>query len=473
MAGGHPAHLLILLGSIVFNYTAADRVIAWRGTKRGKVVLVSALVANLSLLGWFKYAVFAAGMIEDLVGWRWTVHAVLLPLGISFFTFQKIAYLVDAWRGGFNEQRWSHYTLFVTFFPQLIAGPIVHHREFFPQLHGNEFGRWHTGRIVGGLAVFVLGVAKKVLLADTFGADADRIFGHFAAGHILGALDGWLGVLGYTFQIYFDFSGYSDMAIGLALLFGITLPENFVAPYRATSVIEFWRRWHVTLSRFLRDYVYIPLGGNRGGVGRQMRSLGITMVVGGLWHGAAWTFVVWGAIHGAALAVNHLWRRCALRMWSAVGWILTFGLVAVAWVFFRSPDFTSAGRALKAMSGGNGLWSPGTASLATWIKANRPLPEYRHLYELFSYLGWRSGPGWADLEWRDIVFSRGASQLLMLATGFGLVAFAPPALRWVWDLQRGQPRLSFGKAAVIGTLIVAVILHSTGRTPATFIYFRF
>ncbi len=468
-----PGHLVVLLGSIAANYLIAGGVIARRGTRAGRALLVGGLVLNLGLLAWFKYSLFAAETIEGLTGWELGWHAVVLPLGISFFTFQKIAYLVDAWRGYFSVQRLSDYALFVTFFPQLIAGPIVHHTEFFPQLGGSEFGRWRTERMVGGGAIFVLGLAKKLLLADVFAKEADRIFGHFAVERVLGAVDAWLGVLAYTFQIYFDFSAYSDMAIGLALLFGITLPENFAAPYRATSIIEFWRRWHMTLSRFLRDYLYIPLGGSRGGAVRQARSLAVTMVLGGLWHGAAWTFVAWGAIHGVALTVNHLWRRQRRRLWPAAGWVVTFFVVASAWVCFRSPDFATAGRVFRAMFGLNGAWSPGTSGVVSWIQANRPLPEYRHLYEFFGYMDWRTPVASTGLEWRDVLFGRGTAQLSMLALAFALTACAPPAVRWLWNLETGRARFSTVKAVVVGGLLVAVILQGIAVTPSTFIYFRF
>ena len=459
----HPVHVAILLGSIMVNYFLAGQLIATRGTSRGKFLLILGVALNLALLAWFKYALFFAGILRDVTGWAPTLAATVLPLGISFFTFQKIAYLVDAWRGRFTTQRWADYALFVSFFPQLIAGPIVHHTEFFPQLHGDEFARWRSARVVGGAAIFILGVGKKMLLADVFAGHADVIFAGFSAGQAMSALAAWGGVLAYTFQIYFDFSAYTDMAFGLALLFGITLPENFTAPYRATSIIEFWRRWHMTLSRFLRDYLYIPLGGSHGGRLRQAFNLVVTMVLGGLWHGAAWTFVVWGAWHGVALAGNHAWRQRGLRLPGPVAWVVTFLVVTTGWVFFRAESFAGAGHALRAMFTGADGWSPGMGAL----RDLRPTPEHNEFNDVFGYLGWAGG------DWRNVLLSAAAQRTLWLALGFALVLTATPVIRWLWDFERNQPRLSTWKAMVVGGVLFAVLVRGISAVPSTFIYFRF
>ncbi len=229
-------------------------------------------------------------------------------LAISFFTFQKIAYLVDSYLGKVKEKSFINYVLFAAFFPQLIAGPIVHYSEMFPQFKKPDTYHFQWPRFTDGLTLFLLGLAKKVVLADEFARYSDVVFNGAQAGAAITLVPAWVGALSYTLQLYFDFSGYSDMAIGLAKMFNIELPLNFWSPYKAGSIIEFWRRWHMTLSRFLRDYVYIPLGGNRGGPVRRYRNLLLTMLVGGIWHGAGWTYVIWGALHGVALAANRLWE---------------------------------------------------------------------------------------------------------------------------------------------------------------------
>src|SRR5205807_1895138 len=292
---------------------------------------------------------------------------IILPLGISFFTFQQIAYLVDIMRGARIEKDIVSYILFVSFFPHLIAGPLVHHAEMIPQ-----FKRGRTGRsavlAARGLAIFAAGLFKKVVIADNLAQLVSPVFTHLDAGGGVTTPWAWLATLAYTLQIYFDFSGYSDMAIGLALLFGIRLPVNFASPYKATNIIEFWRRWHITLSRFLRDYLYIPLGGNRLGGMRRYVNLFITMLLGGLWHGAGWTFVIWGGLHGFYLAVNHGWRalRTTLgwppsksnRFGAFLGGTITFLAVVVGWVFFRAAQFGSAINMLKGMAGFNGVAIP-------------------------------------------------------------------------------------------------------------------
>ncbi|MCG8440709.1 MAG: MBOAT family protein, partial [Caulobacterales bacterium] len=304
----HPPYLALITASIGANYLLG-RAIGRTGS-RGLVALGVAL--NLAALGWFKYAGLFASALADLAALDITLDGVVLPLAISFFTFQQIAYLVDARTRGTGRTGFLDYALFVAFFPQLIAGPIVHHRDVVPQFAGPGFARFERSDVAFGLALFSIGLAKKVLIADGLAPLADGAFAASAAGEPLASADAWAGVLAYSFQIYFDFSGYSDMALGLARIFGVRLPMNFNSPYKARSIVEFWRRWHITLSRFLRDYLYIPLGGNRRGGLARYRNLFIVMLLGGLWHGAAWTFVVWGGIHAVALiaerAIAARWR---------------------------------------------------------------------------------------------------------------------------------------------------------------------
>ena len=326
--------IYLILFSILFNfYVARFLENDCRAHRFRKLILVLGISANLLLLGVFKYLGFFGSLLNDL-GAEVFVPQLLLPIGISFFTFQQIALLVDTHQGLTRERDFTSYALFVTFFPQLIAGPIVHHAEMLPQFK-RRLGRVLDWRLLNvGLFVFVVGLAKKVWVADTLAIYANAAYGAAAAKITLTLAEAWAGTLAYTFQLYFDFSGYSDMATGLALMFGIRLPINFFSPYKARSVIDFWRRWHITLSRFLRDYLYIPLGGNRKGPARRWVNLGLTMVLGGLWHGAALNFVVWGALHGVYLAVNHAWRRAVPgrgpgRAGGIVSWGVTFAAVVV------------------------------------------------------------------------------------------------------------------------------------------------
>ena len=293
----------LLAGLTVANWLIAQ----WFGVRRARWIPVLGVVLNLAMLGLFKYADFFRGTVYYLLGENYHPWQLILPLGISFFVFQKISYLIDLRRGDRHIYGFLDFCMFVTFFPQLIAGPLVRHNEIIHQfaLDPRRPEMWEN--LSRGFVLFVIGAAKKVALADTLAMVADPLFAR-AATTSLSAAEAWAATGAYTLQIYLDFSGYSDMAIGLALMFGLRLPMNFNAPYRAVSIRDFWRRWHMTLSRFLRDYLYIPLGGNRCGAVRQAVNVVATMLLGGLWHGANWTFVAWGGLHGLALAVNHVWQ---------------------------------------------------------------------------------------------------------------------------------------------------------------------
>lgn len=364
-----PSYLALLGASIVFNYCMgfilARESARPEGTRR-RALLVVGVGVNLALLGYFKYFNFFMENARVVFGDHWQFEAIILPLGISFFTFTQIAFLVDAWRGEAREYNFVHYALFVTYFPHLIAGPVLHHREMMPQ-----FGRAATYRldwenIAVGLAIFGFGIFKKVVLADGIAPHANAVFQAAESGQALTLLDAWGGSLAYTFQLYFDFSGYSDMAIGLSRMFGVVLPLNFNSPYKALNISDFWRRWHMTLSRFLRDYLYFSLGGNRHGGIRRYGNLLLTMVLGGLWHGAGWTFALWGALHGVYLVANHAWRSLAetlgLRFDGRIArffaWSITFLAVVLAWVLFRANSIDAAFSIIAAMSGANGLVVP-------------------------------------------------------------------------------------------------------------------
>ncbi len=340
----------LLAGLTLANWLVAQ----WFGTWRAKWIPVLGVVLNLAVLGLFKYADFFRGTVFELLGETWHPWGLILPLGISFFVFQKISYLIDLRRGDRHIYGFLDFCMFVMFFPQLIAGPLVRHNEIIHQfdLDPRRAEMWEN--LSRGFVLFIIGVAKKVALADTLAMAADPLFAK-AIDTPLSAAEAWTAAGGYTLQIYFDFSGYSDMAIGLALMFGLRIPFNFDAPYRALSVRDFWRRWHMTLSRFLRDYLYIPLGGSHCGAVRQAANVVATMLLGGLWHGANWTFVAWGGLHGVALAVNHIWENRGVRLPRAAAWALTLLFVVCGWVLFRSPDFNHAGQVLASMAGWHGL----------------------------------------------------------------------------------------------------------------------
>ncbi len=352
-------YVALLVGSIGFNYLAGAAIAKNRGIKG--YILTAAISSNLGLLFWYKYANFFVLSISSLLGANWQSLDIVLPLGISFFTFTQIAFLVDVWKGSVKEYNFVHYALFVTYFPHLIAGPVLHHSDMMPQFRNSVSSRPGLVEITSGLFLFCIGLCKKVIIADGIQPFVAPVFDAPLDAPL--ALDeAWASSLAYTFQLYFDFSGYSDMAVGLSMMFGIVLPLNFNSPYKATNIIEFWRCWHMTLSKFLRDYLYIPLGGSHKGPFRRYLNLMITMLLGGLWHGANWTFVIWGGLHGVYLVLNHSWNK-----WRGIdkypksqtlGRAITFTAVVIAWVFFRAQDFDSAWRIISAMLGGNGCSIP-------------------------------------------------------------------------------------------------------------------
>jgi len=372
------AYLALIILSMLINY-GMGKLLAHhysKGTVRqGKILLTIGIMANLGALGYFKYANFFVSNVNIIAETSFQLETIILPLAISFFTFQQIAYLIDAHKGITSEFKFLHYALFVTFFPQLIAGPIVHHREMLPQFMAKKTLRLNADDLSIGITIFSIGLFKKAVLADGIAAYASPIFDAAARGETLTFFEAWGGALAYTMQLYFDFSGYSDMAIGAARMFGIKLPLNFHSPYKATSISEFWRRWHMTLSRFLRDYVYIPLGGNKKGSCRRYSNMMVTMLLGGLWHGAGWTFVIWGGLHGVYLAVNHGWRKIrntlnltagrAAPLYKVAAWGLTFFCVVIGWVFFRAADLSSALAILEGMSGQNGFAIPNAIAVRT------------------------------------------------------------------------------------------------------------
>ena len=344
------SYLPIILTSMLFNYILGDALakesIFQESKFSKKSILAFGIVANISLLGYFKYADFFIENFNFAFGNNTELLHLALPLAISFFTFQQISYLVDSYRKETKEYDFLNYALFVTFFPQLIAGPIVHHKEMMPQFAKTKNKIINYNNIAMGLFIFSMGLFKKVVIADTFATWATA---GFDVAETLNFFQAWSTSLSYTFQLYFDFSGYTDMAIGLALLFNIKLPINFNSPYKAKNIQEFWRRWHMTLSRFLRDYIYIPLGGNQKGSLRTYTNLMGTFIIGGIWHGAGWTFVFWGFLHGFALVIHRVWSSLGFKLWSWVAWFITFNFINTSWVFFRAKEWDDALKVLGAM----------------------------------------------------------------------------------------------------------------------------
>lgn len=444
-----------------------------------KAVLWIGIIGDLLLLGYYKYANFFIQTFNQQLDGQIDLLVIILPLGISFFTFTQIAYLVDAFYGKVRECRFIHYCLFVTYFPHLIAGPVLHHEEMMPQFDKRETYSPQTINFAVGITIFFIGLFKKVVLGDGIAPYGNVAFDAASRGESLEMFQAWGGTLAYTMQLYFDFSGYSDMAIGLSRIFGIRLPLNFNSPYKAVNIIEFWRRWHMTLSRFLRDYLYFPLGGNRSGSVRRYANLFITMLLGGLWHGAGWSFVMWGALHGAYLTINHAWH--ALRkmlghdlarttfLGTIAASVLTFLAVVVGWVFFRASDFNTGGRLLYAMVGGNGISLPSA----------------------FAYV---LGPIGDQLKYIGISFSLGGGAQFVLTYAWVislmLIAFLfpntqqlmsrfEPALNFIADkgphsegyrhLMTWSPSLTWG--IVIALLATGGMLSLSH--PTEFLYFQF
>ncbi len=440
----NPAYLVLIAGSIGFNYTIAR--LLQRRPSRGLLLL--GVGVDLLSIGYFKYAGFLVDNLSALAGTDWHIAHILLPLGISFFTFQQITYLVDVYRGDRPERDFIRYALFVTFFPQLIAGPIVHHGDMLPQFRRFADRGQSTRRLVIGATVFIVGLFKKVVVADGLAIWATPVFAVADQGAPLGALEAWCGTFAYTFQLYFDFSGYSDMAIGLGMLFGIQLPINFNSPYRAHSIIEFWRCWHITLSTFLRDYVYFPLGGNRLGPVRRYVNLMLTMLIGGLWHGAGWNFVLWGGLHGLYLVANHLWRAArptktaSQPLTQFVCWAFTLLVVAIAWVPFRAETAAGSTAILHALTGAAGFSTPvpdlvfGVREIGTLLALAIAVRVLPNVYE----------------------FMREAAPEIPAVRG------APRGLRLGWQMQ---PRW----AVVVG-IMAALSLISLHRV-SEFLYFQF
>ena len=452
-----PSFLPLILFSVGFNYLLGRRL--RRNTERvgeRHGMLTFGVVVNLGLLGGFKYTAFFAETANFVFEAGLNVPSLVLPLAISFFTFQQIAYLVDSARGRVAADTsapgsgvlddFVSYALFVTFFPQLIAGPIVHHARVIPQFRNGAARHPLANNIALGLIVFGFGLFKKVVVADSF---APLVDAGFAGAQGLGFWEAWTAALGYSVQLYYDFSGYSDMAVGLALLFNIRLPFNFDSPYKARSIREFWRRWHITLSEFLRDYLYIPLGGNRVAEWRVNANLLLTFLLGGLWHGAGWTFVVWGGLHGAALVAHRAWVRLGGRMPAMAGWALTLLFVVFTWVFFRAntlQDALAMSRAMVDLSPDNLALPWGTLdALGHWT--DRPLH--------------------ATWAWRDGMAAASPMALPLVLAALAFAATAPNTNRFRDGVA------SRGWLLVAGVLFGVAVAALFASSSSVFLYFDF
>ncbi len=423
----------LILTSVIVNYCIGLQLTR----RRSRALLVSAIIFNLGVLAYFKYANF---IMENLaaLGLPVPILHVTLPIGISFYTFTQLAFIVDTYRREAREYSFVHYLLFVTYYPHLVAGPILHHKEMMPQFDRAETYRLNPHYLILGLSLFGAGLFKKVMLADTIGRYADLVFQAASKGIALSTSEAWFGAVGYTLQLYFDYSGYTDMAIGLAYMMGIVFPLNFFSPYKATSLIDFWRLWNMTLSRFLRDYLYFPLGGNRKGPFRRYANLFVTMLIGGLWHGASWNFVFWGGIHGAALTLNHLWRNLTAKWGFATpvicGRVLTLLVVIFAWVPFRAPTLS--------------------ASLSIWhdmIMAGTPGATVVTSEWVWLMVACLSGIA---------LFLPNTAQIFLQLDGSG---FSVSRLRW-------QPNWAW--AVVLG-VATGIAIASSMVHPTAFLYFRF
>ena len=348
-------YLPLILISMFVNYAVGTTLSNNKIKRHNKKLLIAGIVFNVGLLGYFKYADFFIQNINFIANVNIPLLHLALPLAISFFTFQQIAYLVDSYKGETKEYDLLNYMVFVSFFPQLIAGPIVHHKEMMPQFEDKENKRLIYKNITAGLFVFAIGLFKKAVIADTL---SPYVALGFDSGMKLSFFEAWSVILSYAMQLYYDFSGYTDMAIGSALLFNIKLPINFNSPYKALNIQDFWRRWHITLSRFLRDYIYIPLGGNRRGRFRTYYNLFITFLIGGIWHGAGWTFVFWGFLHGIGMVIHRFFKELGYSMHKYLAWFITFIFVNITWVFFRAKEWDDAIRLLKGMFGFYGFKLP-------------------------------------------------------------------------------------------------------------------
>jgi D-alanyl-lipoteichoic acid acyltransferase DltB (MBOAT superfamily) len=436
-------YLPLILGSIAFNYAVGVSIsrCAKRAAASRKGLLIFGVAVNLSLLAYFKYYNFFVSNLNHLASTRLSILNIILPLGISFFTFTQIAFLVDTYKSTAKEYSFLNYVLFVTFFPHLIAGPIIHHKEMMPQFDSLRNKLLNRRNIFAGLFLFSAGLFKKLVLADTFALWAGYGFNQVRD---LTMIEAWLVTLSYAFQLYFDFSGYTDMALGSSLFFNIKLPCNFNSPYKSVNIQDFWRRWHMTLSRFFMNYLYIPLGGNRSGLSRTCFNLLATFIIGGIWHGAGWLFILWGALHGIANVVYRYWSRLNIRMHALVAWFITFNFVSFTWIFFRSKNLAVASNIISSM------FNPSKAGIGAFLRG--PGEGHASIGAMFG-LSQASPP----INMLTLVF---------IAAGFFIVTGSRNSNEIAVRVEPGY------KWAVISGLLFGISMLFISRT-SEFLYFQF
>lgn len=463
----HPGDAPILVASVVFNYVMGLLIAKSRGPWRGRFTAL-AIATNLTVLAYYKYANFFEHSALSYFGVHLFDNPIRLPIGISFFTFTQIAYLVDSYKRKADEPDFLSYFLFVTYFPHLIAGPILHHAEMMPQFRSGASVRPSRDHINVGVTVFVIGLFKKVVIADSISSYANVVFDSISSGQRPDFFDSWAAAIAYTFQIYFDFSGYCDMAIGISILFNIKLPLNFNSPYKADSLIEFWRRWHMTLSRFLRDYLYIPLGGGRRGKARRYLNLFVTMLLGGLWHGAGFTFILWGAFHGAGLAINHAWREVfpakpgarTARLPRILSTGSTLLFVIVGWVFFRAASLADAFAVLRGMVFLNGIAVPAFLTKAVPLARKFGVPLLADAPTAFDGNFLTS----AIILGAVVLFAPNVAQIM---------ARQRPMLDEMAPVARGSWSANGFWAVAIGVGAAACLVIMAGAQKSQFLYFQF
>lgn len=429
-------HGHIIIASILVNFVLSKYV--QKTGQYAKYFLVLGIIYNLAVIGYYKYSFFFGEIFYYLTDVDMGMTKFILPVGISFYTFQQIAYLVDCYKEKNVDYSFWHYSLFVTFFPQLIAGPIVHHKELLPQMMRLKNLGFNAEWFAAGVFIFIIGLAKKLLLADNLEVLATEVFSHADKGDYISSFAAWAGALSYTLQLYFDFSAYSDMAIGLGLMFGIRLPVNFLSPYQSESITEFWRRWHITLSAFLRDYLYIPLGGNRSGAFSRYRNLMLTMLIGGLWHGAGFNFIIWGGLHGLYLMVNHAFQSATkhinLTRYKSVFVLITLFFVVIAWVFFRAETLNGALIIISQMlsfSQANNELIQVQPYMLLLIGLGFFITQFtRNVSQMFDYQGWKTPDDWQPITiyFDKFKLRRGALAYISCLLAASLMFMAQPTV---------------------------------------------
>lgn len=439
---GNIEGLPILALSIIFNYYMGNKIRVIEGAKK-KIIFVFSIVVNLVMLAFFKYTTFLFNSINDIAGTDFNFINIILPLGISFYTFMQLAYIIDVYKGYKEKYSILDYSLFVMIFPSVTSGPITDHKEMIPQF--SKKSQLNFKNIAIGLSLFVIGLLKKVLIVDNIAPWVNDVF---ANTETITCLEAWIGALGYTLELFFDFSGYSDMAIGIGTMFNLDFPTNFNSPYQANSIIEFWRRWHISLSTWIKNYIYIPLGGNRKGEIKKYRNLLITMILCGIWHGAGWNFVFWGALHGVYQIINNLWKKTKIELPKVIGRCLTFFSVMVGWIFFRATTFKDG------------------------INVFTKLFDFTNItlnISSVNHLGFLKNLGF---KFENIITSISIPKSLIIIIILLMIVMFIPSSQKIVDHFLKDKKKSTLFAVVLGIIAVCV-LFSLGSSQSTFIYYNF